>query len=187
MPVGLSVLFAFAAMLGWGIGDFLIQRSTRKIGNIESLAIVGAFGSIALLPFALQELSLVFSGILILFILGFVNFFVSVLNFEALKQGKLSVIDTVLEIELPLTVFLGIVFFAETLSPAQFFLVFIIFFGILLPHKKTRSHTVQTNKRCFRKRIQALQKKRLGLKAKNPASQTWQIFESVICSKSFCF
>jgi hypothetical protein len=38
MGFEIAVIIAFCAMICWGIGDFLIQRSVRKIGDIECLA-----------------------------------------------------------------------------------------------------------------------------------------------------
>jgi len=50
-----SILFAFAAMLSWGIGDFLIQRTVRKIGDLQTLTWIGIIGSIFLIPFAIKD------------------------------------------------------------------------------------------------------------------------------------
>src|SRR3989344_1927258 len=98
-----SILAAFGAMVCWGIGDFLIQRSTRKFGNVEALAFIGTIGSIGLLPFILQEIPLLNSieNLAFLIFIGLFTFLVAMLDFEALKQGKLSVVDVILEIELP--------------------------------------------------------------------------------------
>jgi len=121
-------------MFCWGIGDFLIQRTVRKIGNVESLGYIGVIGTIFLLPFVLPELQLVFEpqNALFLFVLGVVTFFIAVIDFEALKQGKLSVVIVVLAVEMPITILLGLVFFRENISFLQFFLIGIIFFGIIL-------------------------------------------------------
>jgi hypothetical protein len=35
--LGIGVGFAFIAMLCWGVGDFLIQKSARKLGDWETL------------------------------------------------------------------------------------------------------------------------------------------------------
>ncbi|MFH1256626.1 MAG: DMT family transporter [Candidatus Diapherotrites archaeon] len=130
----LSIPAAFGAMLCWGIGDFLIQRTTRAVGDIEALAFIGLFGSIGLLPFVLQDFSLLFSvqNAALLLFLGAVVFVVAVINFEALKKGKLSVVEMVIEVELPLTAVLAFWFFGETLSLIQAVLVFLVFVGILL-------------------------------------------------------
>ena len=59
----MGVIFAaFCAMLLWALGDFLIQRSTRKIGDLESLAFIGIIGSVALIPFIIGDFSLLFSA-----------------------------------------------------------------------------------------------------------------------------
>jgi len=134
------ILLAFGAMISWGIGDFLIQKSTRKIGDIESLAWIGIIGSIILLPLVLKDLHLISKDNFgILFILGVIDFFVSIGIFEALKKGKLSVVDVILEIELPATLILGIIFLNEKLSWAVIGLISLIFVGtsiIAFEHKK---------------------------------------------------
>ena len=138
----LPLLFAFGAMLFWGIGDFLIQRVTRKVGNIEALAWIGIIGTIGLLPFAWKDLGLVFSGgnFWLFLLLGAIVFASALFNFEALKKGKLSVIDVVLEIELPITIFLSFVFFKEVLSLTQAIVIVVIMSGIILIATKSFSH-----------------------------------------------
>ncbi|MBN2067010.1 MAG: EamA family transporter [Candidatus Diapherotrites archaeon] len=128
----LGVLAAFGAMVCWGFGDFFIQKSTRQSGDVESLAFIGIIGSVMLLPFVLLDLHLLFSveNLLFLSFIGIVTLFVALLDFEALKEGKLSVIEIVFEVELPITVILGLVFFAETLSTQQAALVLLILAGI---------------------------------------------------------
>lgn len=43
----LGVLAALVALLGWGVGDFLIQRSTRRIGVAPSLFSLGVVVAIS--------------------------------------------------------------------------------------------------------------------------------------------
>lgn len=54
------------------------------------------------------------------------------LNFQALKEGKLSVVEVVFEIELIVTILLGIFIFQERLSWIQWLVVSFIFIGIIL-------------------------------------------------------
>ncbi|MBI2597810.1 MAG: EamA family transporter [Candidatus Diapherotrites archaeon] len=77
--------------------------------------------------------------------LGVINFFVAVLNFEALKQGKLSVIDLILAVELPLTILFGLVFFRESLSVFQSLIIAVIFFGIILTSISSFSKKILKN------------------------------------------
>src|SRR3989344_1564105 len=135
----LSILFAFGAMLCWGIGDFLIQRTVRKVGDVEALAFIGIIGSVILIPFILKDINLVLSvqNLILLIVLGIITFVVALFNFEALKVGKLSVIDMILEFELPVTIVLSYIFLKESLTGMQFAFISLIFFGLILMATKT--------------------------------------------------
>lgn len=132
--VDAGVWFALGAMLCWGVGDFLIQRTVRRTGDIEALALIGVVGSVGLLPWVIPLLSKLVStqNLLLLLWLGVLAFVAALLNFEALKVGKLSVIEVLLEFELPVAIVLGIVFFGEALSAHQALIMAAIFVGILL-------------------------------------------------------
>lgn len=128
-----ALVAVFGAVLAWGIGDFLIQRSVRRIGDLECLAIIGIIGTLGLLPWVWNDIPSLFlpeNGQLLLG-LGIVTFVAAILNFEAYRVGKLSVVEVVLEFELPVTILLGIFFFSEMISPVQAILMGIIFIGIL--------------------------------------------------------
>ena len=79
----IGILAAFGALFCWGFGDFFIQRTTRKIGNLESLAFIGIIGAIGLLPFVFNDLPLLFSlrNLMILLVLGIVTFIAAILDF----------------------------------------------------------------------------------------------------------
>ena len=142
MGIEVSVLFALGAMLCWGFGDFLIQKCTRKIGDVESLAIIGVIGSIFIIPFIIKDFNLLFStsNLLLLLVLGVITFVAALFDFEALREGKLSVIDVIIELELPITIVLGFIFFKEMLSLLQFLIISSIFIGIILIATKSFSH-----------------------------------------------
>src|SRR3989338_11212625 len=131
MDIQLSIMLAFAAMLAWGIGDFLIQKATRKIGDVETLAVIGIVGIVAFFPFVIKDLPLLlnFDNIFWLVVLGIVTFAAGILNFEALKLGKLSIVDVVLELELPVTIWMGVVFLGESLTFFQYGVISLIFVG----------------------------------------------------------
>ena len=142
MIIELSILFAFLAMFSWGIGDFLIQKVTRKLGDLETLTWIGVVGSIFLLPFVWKDISLFFvsSNMFLIIGLGVITFIAAILNFEALKKGKISVVDVVLEIELPITIALGFIFLGETLTTIQAIIIFFILCGIILIATQSFSH-----------------------------------------------
>ncbi len=141
MGIEIGLIFAFLAMLCWGFGDFFIQRSVRKVGNIEALAFIGIIGAIGLFPFVLGDLKLIFSlqNLLLLGFLGILTFVVALLDFEALKEGKISVIDVIIELELPVTIILGFIFFRESLTMMQLGVISLIFVGVVLIASKKHS------------------------------------------------
>jgi len=135
MIENVGILAAFGAMVCWGFGDFFIQRTTRRIGNIGALFFIGLFGSVALFPFILNELPGIFSNaniLLSLFFLAFSMLVVAIINFQALKEGKISVVDSIIEFELPVTILFGMFVFHEQISSLQWVLSAFVFLGILL-------------------------------------------------------
>ncbi|MBI4043838.1 MAG: DMT family transporter [Candidatus Diapherotrites archaeon] len=134
MGLDIGILAAFGAVLAWGLGDFFIQRTVRKIGIVETLMVIGVVGAIGLFPLIYADLQVLFlpENAALLTGLGIITFIAAMLNFYAYKIGKLSVVEVVLEIELPIMVALGLVFFGEALQPFQAILITSIFLGILL-------------------------------------------------------
>jgi len=107
-----AIILAFAAMICWGIEDFLAQKSARKIGDIESLAVIMILGAIIFTPFIIKDFNIFTKQTLIILgIVAVIHFLEGIFYFESLKQGKLSIVDVVFEFELPITVGLGIFFF----------------------------------------------------------------------------
>jgi drug/metabolite transporter (DMT)-like permease len=133
--MGLEIIFfAIAASVCWAFGDFFIQKCVRKVGDIETLLYIGIVGSIVLFPFVLPEFNLLFepSNLLILLLLGVITFVAALFDFEALKKGKLAVIEILVELELPFTIVAGYLLFNELASTYQFLLIIPIFVGIIL-------------------------------------------------------
>jgi drug/metabolite transporter (DMT)-like permease len=100
-----GIALAFTAMLGWGIGDFMVQQNTRKLGDTETLFILSGFGTIVLLPFVFREIpGLVMgsstTGLWILLACGILLLVATLMNFQAFKIGKISVLEPLYSIEI---------------------------------------------------------------------------------------
>ena len=147
MPHYLAVTFALVALLSWGLADFYIQKSSRKIGVWKVLFSVGVIGFVSLLPFIKNELTALDLGdILLLTILGIIIFFAAFFNFAALKKGKISIIEPLIGLELPLTVALSIGLGRERLTFIQLLLVTIIFIGLTMVITIHHKHLHQTRR-----------------------------------------
>ena len=141
MGLELGILFAFAALLFWGFGDFMIQRSTRRFGDWETLFVITAFGAVALTPFIYQDLGPLFSlednTFLVLVTVSVVLLFASLLDFEALKKGKIAIVEPVLALEVPVTAILAFSIISEGLQLEQAVLITVLVAGLFLVSMKS--------------------------------------------------
>ncbi len=131
----LGVLFALLALLAWTAGDFLIQRTVRAIGDLRALFWIDGIGVVLLFPFVASGLGAHFhatGGFWLATAAGVVIFFTALLEFEALRRGKLSVIEPVMAFELPVTVLLAVAIWGEQIGFGEALLIGTAFIGILL-------------------------------------------------------
>lgn len=131
----MGILFAFIALASWGIGDFLLQRSTRKFGNWVALFYITAFAAVALLPFVWDELrgiGLYSKDFWILVAASAVMLVAALFNFQGLKIGKLSVIEPVYALEVLVTAALATFVLHESLGVAEYWLIAALITGIAL-------------------------------------------------------
>jgi len=129
----LGVVFALLALFGWGFGDFFTQKLTRKIGGWQTLFFIGTAGAILFLPFMINgQAKLALSNWSLLAILGALVIINAPLGLEALKRGKISVVEPVFGLELPLTVIFSVILAREKLMNYEAALIVLTFLGILL-------------------------------------------------------
>lgn len=127
----MGILFAVMALFAWGFGDFLIQKSARAFGDWIALFYITAFGSIVLFPFVYADLRAAFSlHSLLLFAAGFITLAFALLDFEALRVGKISVVEPIYALEIPVTAVLAAYFIHENLTFAQVFFIIAVMTGI---------------------------------------------------------
>ena len=131
----IGVLFAFAALFLWGGGDFLIQRTTRHIGDWETLFLIVGIGTLVLTPFVFTQIISYLSvpSILIVLILASVfGFFASMLFLESLKRGKIVAVEPMMVLEIPVVAILALFIINEVLSPSEIVLAIAIMAGLVL-------------------------------------------------------
>lgn len=136
MGIEVGIILTFVAIIGWGFGDFLIQKSARKIGDWETLFIITFFGAVVLLPFIYKDIPNLFSsesaGLWILFLAALILFFAALLDFEALKRGKLDVVEPIWSLEIPISALLAFFILKESLSISQIGLIISLIIGLVL-------------------------------------------------------
>ncbi len=136
MVIELGILLALVAMIGWGFGDFFIQKSVRKIGDWESLFLVTAVGAIVLAPFIYKDFPALFSAhnpsLYILLAGSFILFIAAILNFEALKEGKISVVEPLWSLEIPVAALLAFFVMNESVGWTQIVLIIVLIAGLVM-------------------------------------------------------
>lgn len=140
-----GIIFAGIALLSWGIGDFLIQRSARKFGDAISLFCITAFAALVLLPFVLDDIGALLqkmdlTTVLLLLLTTGVILFASLFDFEALRIGKIAAIEPIYAFEIIITASLGTLLINERLSLSQMVLIGAITLGIVLVSVRSASH-----------------------------------------------
>lgn len=75
MVFEIGVILAFVAMFAWGFGDFLIQKSTRKLGVWTTIFIITLTGAVVLTPFALKNAGNLFTFGINIFLIAGVAYF----------------------------------------------------------------------------------------------------------------
>lgn len=141
MIITAGVIFALIAMVGWGFGDFFIQKSARKSGDWETLFIITFFGALALTPFVYHEIPALFSfnkSLWIMFLASAILFFAALLDFEALKKGKLDVVEPIWSLEIPISAFLAFLIVRESVSILQVSLIIFLIVGLALVSFKSK-------------------------------------------------
>jgi drug/metabolite transporter (DMT)-like permease len=141
----MGIVFACIALFSWGFGDFLIQRSARKFGDVIALFFITAFAGIFLFPFVYRDFFSLLADkdpsiLILLFFATAVIFIASILDFEALRIGKISVIEPIYAFEIIVTASLSAFIIQEKLGFVQIALIAILTTGILLVSLKTTAH-----------------------------------------------
>lgn len=143
MSVSLGISLAFLAMLFFGFGDFLIQKSTRKVGDWETLFFITSFGAVVLLPFVWKDLPSIFNSgpqtILVIAMAAVSLLVAAIAEFEALKRGKLSIVEPLWSLEVPIAAILAFFLISERISLYQVGLIVILLACLMMVSFKEKS------------------------------------------------
>jgi len=139
----IGITFALLALFSWGFGDFLIQKTARKFGDWITLFYITAFGSIIIFPFITEDLSVLVgsgNGLFVLLAASCLILFGALFEFEAFRVGRLSAIEPILALEVPVTVGLATYVIREHLGLTQTILIIALILGVVLVSIKSFHH-----------------------------------------------
>lgn len=134
MNTEMGLLAVGVAIISWGVGDFLIQRYTRKFEPWETLFAISLFGMIVLTPFVLNELPMILNSDQVhILIMGAAALSIAgLLSFEALRQGKLAAIEPIWSIGTAVAIILAFIVLGEIITLQQLALIIAMICGIFL-------------------------------------------------------
>lgn len=137
MSLSVGIGLAFVAMLCWGTGDFLIQKSTRKFGDWETIFLITGFGAVILLPFVYKDLPALFginarAAFWILLGTGALHLVAVLLELESLRRGKIAVMEPIWSLEILAAALFAFLILGERLSGAELFLILFLMAGLIL-------------------------------------------------------
>ncbi len=133
--MNIGILFAFGALFGWAFGDFFIQKTVRKIGNIRALFYITSAGGILILPFIWREIMPAFSDTsnwLLIIIACVLVMLTALANFQGLKLGKLAVVMPINGLEIVVALILAILIGQETYDLITFGFIVLVLIGLTL-------------------------------------------------------
>ncbi len=104
------------------------------MGDWEALFIIGLIGAAIIFPFVATRIPAVFetSGqeIIIIGIACVVLFLVAIMDFEALRIGKLAIVEPIWSIEIPSAAILAFLILGERISPSQIIVILLLMLGL---------------------------------------------------------
>jgi drug/metabolite transporter (DMT)-like permease len=112
-----------------------MQKVIRKIGIFETLFAITFLGIFVTFPFAYKNFSQVFTwgdALFVLIVSSAVLFLAAILDFMALKIGKLSVVEPIWSIEIISTSLLAFFILKESISLLQILIIFTLISGLIL-------------------------------------------------------
>lgn len=128
----MAVFFALIAFFGWGIGDIIIAKTSRKIGSMMTFFWMLFLGTILLslyIPFAPRLTD--YQMIIFATVIGFIASMGGLYYFKGFEMGNVSIVGTIANSFGILTAIFGILLFGEKLKMLQLTGIFLAAIGLI--------------------------------------------------------
>ena len=127
--------YAFAAAVGWGVGDFVVALSAAKTGFFRTAILAQAVGGLLVFILAVPNLGIIVEfpqASLFSVGLGLVNVVAVMSAYKSFEVGKLSVVSPLSSSFPALSTILSVVVFGEVVSPLRAVGILLTLGGIVL-------------------------------------------------------
>lgn len=130
-----------AGMFGWGLADFFAKKTIDRIGDVQTLAWAGIFGSLAYIPAFFYNnkvngtfLELPSDGTfwILLVFFGVLQAAVYLFAYNGFGKGQIAILGPVFSTFTGIVAVISILFLGEESTPLRMLMLAVIFVGILL-------------------------------------------------------
>ncbi len=134
MDFVLGLVFAFIAMVAFGVSNPFSKPPVKKIGSYNTIFYRGVITSVAALLFLIAfpfEYSFDPFYIVVAVLIGFIGFVPYFTFLKALDKGKIGIISPITDSSFIVTIFLSVMFYAESFAFSRWLAIIIILSGIV--------------------------------------------------------
>ena len=137
MSILIGVFCGLIAMLGWGIGEFLMKEPSKRIGEIEIFFYMQFIGAIITIPIFINYIKnntiiLNFLDIFLIIIIGAVDVVAFLSFLKGINTGELSIVSPISSVYSIITVILSVIFLNEILKINQIIAILLALSGVVL-------------------------------------------------------
>jgi drug/metabolite transporter (DMT)-like permease len=137
----IAIIAGLAGMFGWGLADFFAKKTIDRIGDVQSLAWAGVFGTAAFLAaiayqsivvgvqFVVPTSALVWGGLIFF---GALQAMVYLFAYNGFGKGEVAVLAPVFSSFTGWTALVSIAFLGEPVTTGRLLALTIIFIGLML-------------------------------------------------------
>jgi drug/metabolite transporter (DMT)-like permease len=147
----ISVIFALAAAIGWGITDYIAALTSVKIGHFRTAYFSQMIGTVLIFLVSLGSLGLIIQFPLATYItigLGLLNLVAVLSSYKSFETGKLSIVSPLQSSFPALSTVLAIIFLGELVSTLRALGIVITLGGIVvvtMRNTTTKEIAISTN------------------------------------------
>ncbi|MBN2423221.1 DMT family transporter [Candidatus Woesearchaeota archaeon] len=147
-----GILCGLAAMLGYGISDYLLKKPSEKIGTYSTLFQIQVITLILNIPFIIYYFSkytfnITVSDLVILTIAAIFDVFAWFNFSKSLTKGEIAIVTPIMSVYSIVTVVLSVFFLNEILNSYQLVAVFLALLGIILTSADIKNlHKIHSTK-----------------------------------------
>jgi drug/metabolite transporter (DMT)-like permease len=139
--IAIAILAGLGGMFGWGLADFFAKKTIDRLGDVQSLAWAGVFGTCAFGVVAYYRTAIMHGAFtppqdglswFLLLILGALQAMVYLFAYKGFGKGQLALLNPIFSSFSGIVALLSILFLGEIATSSRMIVLAIVFLGVLI-------------------------------------------------------